>query len=319
MRKTWAVTALILLVVAGGSYGLYLYLRPADLPVQLLYANGHIEGTEVRIASEVQGQVLSSTMTEGEEVSEGDLLLEIDNTQLVLERQRLEAETEALERERQRAQVQLDTARHHLKTASDDLERYRELQSKGTVSPQQLERAENAFEEARGAVDALIVQISAREAKIEALNRQQEIIEYRISKTRLTAPVNGTVLTKALDPGEYAQPGQVAAVLVDLSEVELRVFIPEADLGKVTLGDPARIRVDAFPDRLFDGHVARVEQRAQFTPRDIHMPDERVRTVFGVILSVENLGRELKPGMPADAWILWDDKAGWPDRLFVPG
>ncbi len=81
----------------------------------------------------------------------------------------------------------------------------------------------------------------------------------------------------------------------------------------------ARVKVDAFADRFFEARVARVDQRAQFTPRDIHMPEERVRMVFGVTLALENPQGVLKPGMPADAWILWKSGAAWPDRLFVPG
>jgi HlyD family secretion protein len=99
--------------------------------------------------------------------------------------------------------------------------------------------------------------------------------------------------------------------------MDLKVFIPEKDIGKVELADPARVRVDAFPDRLFEASVARVDQRAQFTPRDIHMPEERVRLVFGVTLGLENPGI-LKPGMPAAAWILWQEDAPWPERLIVP-
>lgn len=319
MKKTWVLTAIVLAVVAGGSYGLYLFLRPAELPPRLLYANGRVEGTEIRVAAEVSGQVLASRLVEGAEVEKGDLLIEIDNTELALEQQRVEAEIEALERDRQRAQSELETANHHLMTAGQDLERYRQLRSEGTVSPQQLERTENAFEETQGRVNSLTAEIAAVDAKIEAAKRQIETIDYKISKTRLVAPVDGTVLATGLEAGEYAQPGQTAAILVDLSKVELKVFVPERELAKVKLGDPARIRVDAFSDRLFDGRVARVDQSSQFTPRDIHMPDERVRTVFGVTLSIDNPNGELKPGMPADAWILWESTAEWPDRLFVPG
>jgi HlyD family secretion protein len=108
------------------------------------------------------------------------------------------------------------------------------------------------------------------------------------------------------------------AVLVDLGQVELRVFLAQHEIGKVRLGDPARVRVDAFPERNFEARIARVDQRAQFTPRDVHMPEERVTQVFGVTLALTNPDGLLKPGMVADAWILWQDGADWPDRLTVP-
>jgi HlyD family secretion protein len=108
------------------------------------------------------------------------------------------------------------------------------------------------------------------------------------------------------------------AIIADMSTGELRIFISERDLGKVRLGAEARIRVDAFPDRFFPARVSQVDAQAQFTPRDVHMQDERSRTVYGVMLEAANPDALLKPGMPADAWILWDANARWPARLAAP-
>lgn len=318
MRKTWVWTALLLALIAGGSYGAYIYLRPEALPVQLLYGNGHIEGTKVRVAAEVGAGVAESRLVEGEIVARGDLLIRLDDTDLVLRHRRAEAQIEALERQRGRAKRELETARHHLGTSESELSRARELRARGTVPEQRLEQVENAFEEARGRVAALEAQINTFEAQIAAAHRDLDLIASQIDKTRITAPIGGTVLVKAVEAGEVVQPGQAVAVLVDLTRIELKVFIPEGELAKVRLNSPARVRVSAFPDRLFEGQVARVDQQARFTPRDIHMPEERVRMVFGVTIALDNPDGVLKPGMPADAWILWQPEADWPDRLFVP-
>jgi HlyD family secretion protein len=113
-------------------------------------------------------------------------------------------------------------------------------------------------------------------------------------------------------------PGQAVAVMANLARVKLKVFVSERDLGKLRLGAPVRLRVDAFPGRDFAARVVRVDAQAQFTPRDVHMADERSRTVYGVTVEAPNPEGLLKPGMPADAWILWDLKAGWPARLRAP-
>lgn len=319
MRMTWIWTAFALVAVAGGSYGLYLYLRPAPLPAQLLYGNGHIEGTEVRVSAEVAGRILESTLIEGAGVAKGDLLIRIDDTDLALERARKTAEIAAIERERKQVEVELATWRHHLRTAESDLVRYRQLQERGTVPPQRLEQAEDAFRDAGGRVAVLEAQLGEFDARLQAARKTVALIEYKIEKTEITSPIDGTILVKVVEPGEFVQPGQIVAVLVDLSRMELKVFIPEKHIGKVKLGDSARVQVDAFPDRWFESTVARVDQKAQFTPRDIHLPEERVRMVFGVILALSNPDGYLKPGMPADAWILWQPDAGWPARLPVPG
>ena len=146
-----------------------------------------------------------------------------------------------------------------------------------------------------------------------------ELIRSQLSKTRINAPITGTILVKGAEGGEVVSPGQIIAVMVDLSRMELKVYLPETDIGKIKLGDQARIHVDAFADQLFDGRVKRVDAFAQFTPRAVHMPDERVRMVFGVTLAVDNPDGFLKPGMPADAWLRWEPSVPWPDSLLVPG
>ena len=90
-------------------------------------------------------------------------------------------------------------------------------------------------------------------------------------------------------------------------------------MGRIKLNSAARVRVNAFPQRYFEARVSRVDQRGQFTPRDIHLPDERERTVYGVTLALSNTDASLKPGMPADAWIRWREDLAWPARLVVPG
>ena len=318
MRKAWLWTAVVLIAIAGGSYALYLYLTPEPLPGQVVYGNGHIEGTEVRVSAETAGQVVESTLIEGRQVAKGDLLVRLDDTDLRLERDSIEAEIAALSAEREQAASELEVWRHHLRTAERDLARYRELRDRSTVAPQRVEQAEDAFQEARGRVAALESQEVAIEKRVAATKARRDLADNRIAKTRILAPIGGTVLVEAVESGEYLQAGQTVAVLVDLSRVELKVYIPEDDVGRVILGDPARIRVDAFPERHFGAEVARVDPQAQFTPRDIHMPEERVRMVFGVTLAIDNPQGTLKPGMTADAWVLWRDGASWPDRLFVP-
>jgi HlyD family secretion protein len=144
------------------------------------------------------------------------------------------------------------------------------------------------------------------------------LAQSHVDKTRVTAPRSGVVLERVAEPGEVVAPGQPVAVLADLSTARLRVFIPERDLGRVRLGAPARIRVDSFPNREFEARVAQVDAQAQFTPRDVHMANERSRTVYGVLIEAANTDGVLKPGMPADAWILSDPGAEWPTRLEVP-
>ncbi|MEP0314151.1 efflux RND transporter periplasmic adaptor subunit [Hyphomonas sp.] len=317
-RSTSLKIGLSLVLITAGSYGLFAFLRPSPLPEQVIYGNGRIEATEIRSATEIGGRVADDRILEGTTVAKGDLLIALDSTELELQKAIGEARIASARADRRRLEAELATARHHLGSAKSDLDRARELEAKGTATLLSREQAENAFEDAKGNVTALEAGIGASDAHIKATLREVDLIAERITKTRLTAPIDGTVLTKAVEEGEVLQPGQAVAILADLTHVELKIYVPESDLGKVRPGAVGKIAIDAFPDRTFEARVARVDAQAQFTPRDIHMPDERVRTIFGVTLALDNPDGWLKPGMPADAWVLWQPEAEWPDRLFVP-
>jgi HlyD family secretion protein len=318
MGRSWLWTLVGMVALAALSYGLFLWLAPPPLPEGFLYGNGRIEATEVVISAEVTGTVFESHLVEGRTVAAGDLLVRLDDADL---RTRLkQAEAGALAAERRQAQVaqQLGTWRHHLETAASELERYRSLRATGAVAQEIVDQAEDRNRDAQGQVAGLELQQAEAEARHEAARREVELIDSRIARTTIRAPIAGTLLTKGIEVGELATPGRTVAVLADLTRLELKVFIPVGELPRIQLGDPARVRVDAFPDRWFEAHVARIDPRAQFTPKDVHMPDERARLVFGVTLAMEGGEGRLHPGMPADAWIRWQPEAVWPQRLPVP-
>lgn len=318
MRKTWLWTLLVMAVMAAGSYGAFLWLAPPVLPDGILYGNGQIEATEITVSAEVGGKVLESNLIEGRAVNAGDVLVRLDDTDVRLRLAQAEAQARSAERTSAQVAQQLTTWRHHLETAVADLKRYRALSDAGTVAAQALERAQNQEKEARGQVGALRAQQAQSEANLEAARREAELLRTQVGKAVIRVPAAGTLLSKGIEAGELAAPGRTIAVLADLARIELKIYVPETEIGRIKLDAPARVRVDAFPERSFEARVARVDARAQFTPKDVHMPDERARLVFGVTLAVDNPEGYLKPGMPADAWVRWNPDAPWPRTLEVP-
>lgn len=318
LKRTWIWTPVLLVAVAAGSYVLYRWLTPPELPPGVLYGGGRIEGTEVTVASEVSARVLESTLVEGTTVQAGAVLVRLDEADIRTQLERAQAEREAAVRERDRLQRDLRTARHHLETSRTDYQRYVSLRKDGTVSAERLEQASNALEEARGRTETLTTAITEASARVEALEKSVQLAQSQLGKTAITAPLTATILAKSIEVGELAMPGRPVATLVDLGRMELKIYIPERDIGKLRLGNEARVRTDAFPDRYAPARVSRIDAQAQFTPRDIHMPDERVRLVFGVTLALDNSEGQLKPGMPADAWVRWDAATPWPAQLIVP-
>ena len=104
--------------------------------------------------------------------------------------------------------------------------------------------------------------------------------------------------------GEVVATGAPILTVADLREVWIRLYIPLPRLGQIALGQRAEVTTDALPGRTFTGRVTEVSQQAEFTPRNVQTPEERVKLVFAVKVTLPNTERLLKPGMPADAVIL---------------
>ena len=128
----------------------------------------------------------------------------------------------------------------------------------------------------------------------------------------MKSPIDGRVLTRTVERGERVEPGTPLFTLVDLDRLYVKIYVPEPSIGKVALGQEARVSVDAYPGRAFPARVSRVSQEAEFTPKNVETREERVKLVFAVEVSLlENPQGVLKPGMPADAVIRWQPDAPW--------
>lgn len=319
MRRSWLLSLLALMALAVVSYLVFLALQPAPLPAGLVYGNGHIEGVEVRLASQVPGRVVEHALVEGEAVSAGQRLVVIDPESYRDELDAMRGELSSLRASLEAVDSQLETWTHHAETAQRQAERLRQLVETQAGSRQDLDQALDAKREAQGQVQNLRAERESLVARIGSAESRMRIAETQLRRSEVRAPENATVLVRAVETGEVVESGQPLALLVDMDRLELKVYLSATDAGKVTQGAPARVRVDGFPDRLFEARVARIDAFAQFTPRDIHLPEERTRMVYGVVLTLDNPERMLRPGMPADAWIRWDDDSDWPERLTVPG
>jgi HlyD family secretion protein len=317
MNRSWVAALVAVLVAVGASYAFYALTRPEPLPEGFLYGSGHIEGTEIRIASEVAGRVFEQHMPEGQVVTAGAVLALVDPT---VSRDRLtaaERETEALRASRAALAAQIATWSHHVETAQAQVTRIERLARTDLSSAQSLDTARDALRQAQGELSRLEAQTKSLDEQIAGAEARVGVARAELERTTVYAPQEGTILVRAVEAGEVIQVGQPLALLVDLTRLELKIYLALDDLGRVRLGDEARVRVDAYPEELFAAAVARVDDYAQFTPRDIHVPDERTQMVYGVTLSLENAERRLKPGMPADAWLRFED-VPWPDRLPIP-
>jgi HlyD family secretion protein len=171
-----------------------------------------------------------------------------------------------------------------------------------------------------GAVRNQITQQQAEIASAKAAAQQAEFELKEAEENRkdltVAAPFDGTVLTRAAEPGEVVTAGTAIITLLDLTKVYLRGFIPEGEIGKVKIAQPARVYLDSAPEKPIDAYVQRIDPQATFTPENTYFRDDRVKQVVGVKLQLKGAVGFAKPGMPSDGEILVEGTT-WPPGRFV--
>lgn len=141
-----------------------------------------------------------------------------------------------------------------------------------------------------------------------ALNEQMNILDNLF----VSSPTAGKVVTRIRDNGEVVTAGSPILEVVDLDRLYLKAYVPENQIGKIRLGLPAKVYVDAYPNEPFDATVKYISSTAEFTPKEVQTPDERVKLVYAVKLYLKkNPDHRLTPGMPADAIIRWKENVPW--------
>ncbi len=247
------------------------------------------------------------------------------------------------------AQAELAQQEAALKLALFDKDAYTQLAKTGAVSERQGKQAETTADTQQALVAAASRRVEAARAAVTAANatlknpeirgiqgsaiRQQIIMQQseiasaaadaQRSRAQLTeaqanrgdltirAPFDGTVVTRTAEPGEVLAAGTPLITLLDLHKVYLRGYVPEGEIGKVKIHQPARIYLDSNPQTPVEAFVARIDPQATFTPENTYFRNDRVKQVVGVKLALKSGFGSAKPGMPADGEILVNRDA-WP-------
>ena len=141
-------------------------------------------------------------------------------------------------------------------------------------------------------------------ARAEQARAQLREAEANRQDLIVRAPFSGTITTRAAEPGEFVTAGTAIVTLLDLHKVYLRGFVPQGEIGKVKVGQQARVYLDSNPNEPIPAYVSRIDPEATFTPENTYFRDERVKQVVGVKLWLQGAFGFAKPGMPADGEIL---------------
>lgn len=354
-RRRRYLAALLLL-----SVGVLAIVRAAPRwfagpPPQIVTVSGRIEGREVTLApKDIQGRIKRLLVDEGEAVSKGQLLAELDAAQLEARYATVEAGIANFDVQIRQAtldvshtakssaasiaaavaavssaQARLTRAQAVLANATAVYERALPLLRDAVISKQEFDQAEMSRRTSDADVAAAAKDLARTEADLTlarasgdtiALKRHQvlalqasrraavsQLAEARanLAERQILAPIDGTILSRPVEVGDVVGPGAPVFVMIDMSRLYLKAYVPEPDIPKLRLGDAAEVTVDAFPHRTFTARISKISGQAEFTPKNVETPEERLKLVFGVELSLVNPDGVLKPGMPADGVIHW--------------
>jgi multidrug resistance efflux pump len=116
----------------------------------------------------------------------------------------------------------------------------------------------------------------------------------------ITAPTNAGVEVLSVKPGDVLTPNREAATLLLTNHLWVRVYVPQTSLGQIRLGQPVTILADALPGQTFRGSVEQIGREAEFTPRNVQTPADRIRQVFGIKVRLDNSDGRLHAGMSVE-------------------
>ncbi len=312
-----------------------------EAPTDRVRVSGHVEATEVRLAPEAGGRVLTLAAKEGDRIEPGQTVLTLDTRDIALAIDRAKAEravaaaqlrvvqAAARPEDVRQAESQIATAKadqsaaeSELAAAGQDLERFETLLKTNSGSQKQRDdaatrrnvardRVSAAQSRVRTAEETLVrvragarrEEVDAARARVDVVSAQIASLEKTLGDATLVSPIGGIVTEKLVEVGEIIAPRAPALVVVDLDRAWADVFVPEPIVPSLRIGQPATVFTDAGGAGLA-GTLSYISPKAEFTPRNVQTAEERSKLVYRIRISVDNKEGILKQGMPVEAELI---------------
>lgn len=342
----------VMVAVAAVSLGVYFFKSYRE---NALYrnpgfasGNGRLEATEVDIATKLSGRIDSIKVNEGDMVKKGDLLARMQTNTLDAELAQAKAkyaqavaseagsratigvknsELEAAKAVVLQKESSLDGARKRyerakklLKDSATSQQTYENDETIYLTAKAELAAAQASVKQCEAAVQEAKANAEASKANIQAASADVARIQADIDDSHLTSPIGGRIQYRISEPGEVLNAGGKVLNLVDLTDVYMTFYLPEEIAGKVKLGAPVRIVLDALPDVPIPATISYVASVAQFTPKTVETRIERQKLMFRVKARIapellKKYVEYVKTGLPGVAWVQINPEAQWPESL----
>ncbi len=279
-------------------------------------ASGTFEVVEVVVSSEATGKILSLNIREGDTISKGEIVGEIDTINLALQKQQIEASIQSLDEKTINVAPQVDLLKKQLAVQQSQLQnllhekkRFENLLNQDAATGKQVDDINAKADLAKKQIAVTQQQINVQRNNISTQNKsimseknplEKNVaqINEQIKKSNIVNPVSGTVITKYAEAGELTTTGKALYSIADLSEMTLRAYVSETQLSQIKLNQNVKVLIDNGNDgyKEMNGIITWISDKAEFTPKTIQTKDERANLVYAIKIKVKNDGY-LKIGM----------------------
>jgi HlyD family secretion protein len=316
------IGTVIALGALAGAYVAWRNTSRTDVPAGFARTHGRIEATRVTIAAKNQGRLAEVLVREGDTVEAGQVVARMDTRTLKAQLRQAEAQAQRARDAKATAEAAVAQRESELTLARRQYARSRYAHEMGAGSKQDVDVDQSRAETAEAALKAARSQAVEAQAAIAAADAEVERLKVEIEDCDLVAPVHARVQYRLAEPGEVLAAGGRVLDLIDLTDVYMILYLPEAEAGRTAIGAEARVILDAAPDVVVPAAVSYVAAEAQFTPKTVETATERQKLAFQVRVRIpSDLLRRYEPlvktGIPGVVYVRLSRAPDWPDHLRV--
>ena len=260
-------------------------------------ATGIFEANTVTVSSETSGKIVALDISEGDNIVAGQQVGLVDTVLLSLQQKQLQSQQLSAEKSSPDIAAQAAALRSQIAHQQNECDRISRLLADGAATQKQSDDAVAQLRILRGRLEGLLSTLDKNRSSItesaSALQYQKEQIEEQIRKSRIVAPISGTVLLKYAERGEYATPGRPLFKMANLDDIYFRSYFTVSQLAHLEIGQKVTVIADFGGDERYEypGRIIWIAEESEFTPKSIQTRDSRANLVYAVKIAVKNDGR----------------------------
>ena len=283
----------------------------------LIKGNGRIEARETAVATKFAGRLVEILADEGDYVKKGQLLAVIDSRSLESDINAQKAKLDEINKNIKAIEAEIEATESDIKFYNKELKRTKILIKQNFASQLELDKNNNLLEKTEAKLASLKANKNSMKATYKSLEASIKTMEINLSDMKIYAPTNGVILYKLAENGEMLANGGKIFIMYNPDDLYMTIYMSSDRAGQVKLGEDAKIKLDAYKNKIFDAKVSFIAENAEFTPKEVETQKEREKLVFRIKLTLDdNSLREAKPGMPGEGYIKLNSNKSWSELNF---